>query len=193
MMLWHERQAPCNCTGSHSGPMTGGAGAASVPCWGRSAWERQKGKSSIGVRSKICLLATRKGMSLSCSVPQTTCPLWSNLPAVPAWRPGEPVVWADRGRLQCRRQGSQWRGREQSPFLPLTLMASCYRCIPVTSISETHAIPPSGLTALEFRNSIYVHLAVHLPDPLLSLEQFDSSLHFQLHHLLLPAANEPAM
>lgn len=86
----------------------------------------------------ICLLATRKGMSLFCSVPKTTCPLWLNLPAVPAWRLEEPTVWADKGRFQCLRHGSQWRGREQPPFLlspwwPITgasLLLSFQRCMP---------------------------------------------------------------
>lgn len=96
-----------------------------------------------------------KGVSLSCLVPRTTRPLWSNLPAVCAWRTRE-ACHLSRS-IQGRRQCSQWRGRERPPFPPLTLMASRYRCIP--AISEMHALPPSGLPMLDSGNSIFVLLS----------------------------------
>ena len=62
------------------------------------------------------------------------------------------------GGSQRQRQCSHQRRREQPPFLPLTLTASCFRCSPASS--EMRAIPPSGLRMLTFRE-FCVHLFVH--------------------------------
>lgn len=96
-----------------------------------------------------------KGVPLCCLVPRTTRPLWSSLPAVPARRPGG-ACHLSRG-IQGPRQCGPWRGRERPPFPPLTVTASCYRCIP--AFSEMHVLLPSGLPMLGLGNSVFIVLS----------------------------------
>lgn len=152
--------------------------------WGRRIWQTE-GKRSLHFRNKICLLGAQRVVSLSISLPRTTGPLWLNLPVVPAWRTGRAC------HLSRQRQAPEPREEKgAAPFPPLTWMDSRYRCSPATS--ETPAITPSGLGMLEVRK-LSARLSIHTLGPLPSLSRFLSKSYFQLHHLLMPTDNDPAV
>lgn len=166
-MLWEvsssplsKGQAECKYSRSTFSQWVGRCRAGEASCWRRNAWERQRGKGHLGVRSKLCLPGTMKEASLSCFIPRTTRPLWLRLPAVPAWRTGEAChLSRQRKASRALRQGSDWRGREghssfPSPGWPPVTGASLpfQRCMP-----SHHP----ALLCLSSGSSVFIVLSTH--------------------------------
>lgn len=115
----------------------------------RQAWcEKQDLPPGHKERSVFVLLGPKNNSSFVINAASSSCLQdWRSLSCQQTW-----------GGIQCPRQGCRPRGRELPPFRLLPLMASCSRC--TAAIAEMHAIPPSGLRMLQFRE-FYVHLAIH--------------------------------
>lgn len=140
-----------------------GGGQIGLPVGERVPWRGSRQRQSE-CESKISLLGTRKGVSLSILVPRTTCPLSSSLSAICACRTGRACHLSRQREAQSASARAASEGEDDS-----YLSTHSSGWLPVTGASLPFLrSKPSTIwpQMLEFRK-FYAHFAVHLQeDPL---------------------------
>lgn len=104
------------------------------------------------------------------------------------WRP---VISADRGRQPVPEARQSLKGK-RTPTFPSPHLDSLLLQVHPCHFRDS-CYPTIWPQNVQIQGILCVSHLVHTQDPLPSLEQCGSNLHFQLHPLPRPAANDPLM